>query len=117
MAVLQQADLLAVLSRQMVDSLTKLGIETPMILAGLPSLPLNIELPDHEIHDIFNPNRALYTGQLSKANFLEQLDLQHVNVTVYGPNPSDEIKNNAHIDYQGQRDFYELMKELVDFDG
>lgn len=63
-----------------------------------------------------NISNIIYTGNLGKATFLEQVSYR-IGIEAFGPNVNDSILNNTDVHYRGNLDFTELNAILYSFDG
>lgn len=110
---LNVADILMVLTEQMRTELISLGVKTPILVQG------PYPLPKEDVSTTINYNgirtkEILYSGNLKKAPFLENIS---VDIDVFGPHISEQMKQNSRIRYHGSVPFSQLMAKLRHFRG
>lgn len=105
--LLNQADGLIVHNNQMKKWLFDNGIKVPMV-----SLEIFDYLSTFQPKTEYKFTKTIcFAGNLSKANFLDQLSLNNVSMAVYGPNAADHYKNG--ITYNGQYSPSDLPNHLT----
>lgn len=113
--LLNMADVIIVPTREMKLALTQIGISkhmtTPFYFYPLPDTG-----NENYNHSIPDKNKIIYTGNLSKATFLNTIKCQNV-FDVYGPNPSPKLLANSTVSYHGELDFYNLNHCLKSYSG
>lgn len=110
------ADILLVNTIEMKEALINMGITKRIEISGYYPLPDSARpfLLIKNRERILKKNQIIYTGNLGKAIFLEDLKFD---VDVYGPNPTEKMINSKFIKYKGSYSFDHLLSKISDFEG